>query len=188
MDDAALQRVAQDAGLDIHPKALNAPERAREMAEEEIRALRDNPIGSYRQALEAWGFRWMKRPGGWRHTKSGSTMTAEEFTVSGMSVDLLREMGWVRSPDEELWSQPELRMSFRLTDLVALFAGPTGPYDFWHWVSHEVGKRAGMVRCDRCGESLGPPDRCGACGNELRQGGRCPKCSMVLLPARAATG
>lgn len=160
---------------DSHPKVSSL--RRRELDEERCRVTRDNPPENYRAALEAWGFRWEWRGAGWRH-RTGARMSPEEAARIGQGV--LRDQDWTPGEAAFMWAQPDLRMAFLPEDLGALFPGPTGPYDLWHWVGHRAGINLGVPRCGECGQSLGPPAACEACGREKR-GGRCPVCSMVLV-------
>ena len=175
-----LESIGANRALDQHPKDIPAEERAREHAEEVAKALRDNPIANYRQALEVWGFRWERRLAGWRHKPSGSIMTGQEFAKSGLSREMMLDREWEEGAGAWLWAQGELRMAFTASDIATMFPGPSGPRDFWHHILHEVAKRQGIPECQVCGEALGPPKSCDACGRELRSG-KCPHCSMVLM-------
>ena len=177
-----LRRLGARADRDDSPKLISLDDRRRELKQEKAKAVRDNPPEAYKPALEAWGFRWELRDAGWTGP-SGAVMGPDEAAKIG--APLLRENGWSPGQPQMMWVQREMRMAFRPEDLSSLFPGERGPYDFWHWVGHEVGKRLGHPRCKECGKALGLPEKCGACGTELRAG-RCARCSMVQVVSKPA--
>lgn len=181
--EALRRRALADPSFGKDPRAIPLAERQRELAGERARGVRDSPPEAYRPALEAWGFRRELRLPGWRHGETGSTMSAEEAAKVGDAV--LRASGWVPGVAVEAWVQPELRMAFLDDDLSAMFPGKDGPYNLWHWLAHQVGKRLGHETCSECGKALGPVPRCSACTREMRSG-RCPVCSMVPVVASVA--